>query len=340
MGVTILSGAVLIIGPRIATMATALGLTGGAAAVAAPEVGAFGAAVDLVTGPIGLVTIGVGLAAAALLTFTGRNQSAVKPLGDVTTALNDNYKAYMADVKAKLLSQVVTSDNIPTLAAAGISIGLVTSALGGNKEALAKVNALLDAGITKNTVYGHTLSSGKGGTGQVSVTSSLTDVGLKLQALLPIFGAVTPQLAADTAQWWYLHGGIGAATGALNGFVNMAGRVPGLGGIVPGSFAAPGLTPHQQHNKKLGLPYASGGLVRGRGTSTSDSVPIMASAGEFMIKAAAVQRTGLDVLQAINAGRSPGKTVVQNTTINSLDPAQIEQAMYQAQRRMDLLFGG
>ncbi|MEU2181228.1 hypothetical protein [Streptomyces thermolilacinus] len=53
--------------------------------------------------------------------------------------------------------------------------------------------------------------------------------------------------------------------------------------------------------------YATGGLVRGPGTATSDSVPIMASRGEYVVRAAAVNRVGVDALDALNSGRlGPG----------------------------------
>ena len=45
---------------------------------------------------------------------------------------------------------------------------------------------------------------------------------------------------------------------------------------------------------------ASGGPVKGPGTGTSDEVPILASNGEFVVRAAAVEEVGLDVLNAIN----------------------------------------
>jgi hypothetical protein len=46
---------------------------------------------------------------------------------------------------------------------------------------------------------------------------------------------------------------------------------------------------------------AVGGPIKGKGTGTSDQVPIMASNGEFMIKAKAVKAIGLEVLEALNA---------------------------------------
>ncbi|EKM6406007.1 tape measure protein [Pseudomonas aeruginosa] len=51
--------------------------------------------------------------------------------------------------------------------------------------------------------------------------------------------------------------------------------------------------------------FASGGLVTGPGTSTSDSIPARLSAGEFVVNAAAVKRLGVGFLQAIN-GLSAG----------------------------------
>lgn len=46
---------------------------------------------------------------------------------------------------------------------------------------------------------------------------------------------------------------------------------------------------------------ADGGAIKGKGTGTSDEVPIMASNGEFVIRAAAVEEIGLPALRAINA---------------------------------------
>lgn len=46
--------------------------------------------------------------------------------------------------------------------------------------------------------------------------------------------------------------------------------------------------------------YAGGGAIRGAGTKTSDSVPILASDGEFMQRAAAVDYYGLDFMHAVN----------------------------------------
>lgn len=50
--------------------------------------------------------------------------------------------------------------------------------------------------------------------------------------------------------------------------------------------------------------FAGGGYVRGPGTSTSDSIPARLSAGEYVIRAAAVRRVGVAFLDAINGLRA------------------------------------
>jgi hypothetical protein len=52
--------------------------------------------------------------------------------------------------------------------------------------------------------------------------------------------------------------------------------------------------------------FATGGFVSGGGTGTSDSIPAWLSNGEFVVKARAVRRYGLDFLHAINGMRAPG----------------------------------
>lgn len=51
--------------------------------------------------------------------------------------------------------------------------------------------------------------------------------------------------------------------------------------------------------------FQSGGLVEGPGTETSDSVPIRASAGEYVVRASAVRAIGISALHQINQGVLP-----------------------------------
>jgi len=60
----------------------------------------------------------------------------------------------------------------------------------------------------------------------------------------------------------------------------------------------------QANQYASGNAYASGGLVRGRGTGTSDSIPARISNGEYIIKASRVRQLGVGYLDALNGGRS------------------------------------
>lgn len=54
-------------------------------------------------------------------------------------------------------------------------------------------------------------------------------------------------------------------------------------------------------------PLAGGGKVTGPGTATSDSVPALLSAGEFVVNARSVSRPGvLSLLEELNEGTLPG----------------------------------
>jgi hypothetical protein len=55
-----------------------------------------------------------------------------------------------------------------------------------------------------------------------------------------------------------------------------------------------------------GLKFAEGGHITGQGTGVSDSIPIMASNGEFMIKAATVRKLGVGFLNQLNSGNIAG----------------------------------
>ncbi|MFE9936314.1 hypothetical protein [Streptomyces hirsutus] len=57
--------------------------------------------------------------------------------------------------------------------------------------------------------------------------------------------------------------------------------------------------------KERGITLAEGGLLVGPGTSTSDSIPLWGSHGEYMIKAAAVAKYGVKFMDALNAGQLP-----------------------------------
>ncbi|MDF7667936.1 hypothetical protein PT273_08800 [Orbaceae bacterium ESL0727] len=66
---------------------------------------------------------------------------------------------------------------------------------------------------------------------------------------------------------------------------------------------------------------ATGGLISGPGTATSDSIPSMLSNGEYVVNAASVKKYGIDYLHALNTGRlhhyATGGLVSNVTTPNA-----------------------
>lgn len=81
-------------------------------------------------------------------------------------------------------------------------------------------------------------------------------------------------------------------TGPLGGM--FGGGLMKLFGFADGGYVGGG------GGKVLG--FADGGHVRGPGTSTSDSIPARLSAGEYVLKASAVRKIGVDMLDRINSG--------------------------------------
>lgn len=71
---------------------------------------------------------------------------------------------------------------------------------------------------------------------------------------------------------------------------------------------------------ETGKRYASGGLVIGKGTSVSDSIPAWLSSGEFVVNARATKEN-LPTLQAMNRGQATGnRTVIIEKFIIQGDP--------------------
>ncbi|KVP60808.1 phage tail tape measure protein [Burkholderia ubonensis] len=105
-------------------------------------------------------------------------------------------------------------------------------------------------------------------------------------AMAPVFG--------------WLGSALGLGASAASGFSSSS-LMGGLGGgIADGIAGAVGGNQYQFH-------LATGGMVSGPGTSTSDSIPAMLSNNEFVVKAAAVRKPGvLRLLEAINSGRDVG----------------------------------
>ena len=85
--------------------------------------------------------------------------------------------------------------------------------------------------------------------------------------------------------------------------------------------------------------FATGGYVQGPGTATSDSIPARLSAGEYVIRAAAVKQVGVRMLDAINGGafepatRSGVLAFAQGGLVPEPRPASASQGTEQGARQ-------
>ncbi|MEI7036431.1 phage tail length tape measure family protein [Fulvimonas yonginensis] len=90
-----------------------------------------------------------------------------------------------------------------------------------------------------------------------------------------------------------------SATAAYAAMASIPYVGPALGAAAAAAAIAAGLANVAQIRSQP-TGYATGGEIRGAGTATSDSIPIMASNGEFMQRTAAVDYYGLDFMHAVN----------------------------------------
>ncbi len=113
------------------------------------------------------------------------------------------------------------------------------------------------------------------------------------KTLKEAFRSMIAQIAADIAKM--------IAKDWVQQFIKLlsgkGGDNPKLGGRGFFSFLADAIFPGTGKGFKL---FAGGGYVSGPGTATSDSIPARLSAGEYVIRAAAVKQFGVSFLDAIN----------------------------------------
>ncbi len=114
------------------------------------------------------------------------------------------------------------------------------------------------------------------------------------------------------------------------------------------------------HPQSGGREAAKGGIIRGPGTSTSDSIPAWLSDGEYVLRASAVDRLGVSNLDALNEGRAlpaggtsagaampavaPARTVVGptvNITVQgAIDPIATAQQIQRLLLKVKRSYGG
>lgn len=133
--------------------------------------------------------------------------------------------------------------------------------------------------------------------------------------------------------------GLGKAIGGV--FTGKSGGGGSIGNIV-GDVIGSIVNPFKGISNFIGGLFADGGMVRGPGTSTSDSIPAWLSNGEFVLNARATRMLGSSTLNALNEGRvakfadggyvgnNAGSTMSNNRDvriINVIDPDLVREYM-------------
>ncbi len=103
------------------------------------------------------------------------------------------------------------------------------------------------------------------------------------------------------------------------------------------------MTPADAANKTVfGITKkrAMGGLVRGVGSSTSDSIPAMLSNGEYVIRSSAVDKIGTGNLDALNAGKIPDSLVGEGAHETTNNNVTLQVSAMDSSSFMDFLRNG
>ena len=132
-------------------------------------------------------------------------------------------------------------------------------------------------------------SSGDSGSGAGGIISAIS-------GLTSSLGNSGGRPTGSQANPFYVISAAGGGKGALGTFLGIASSIVGVVGAAKGGSAGVGTG----GGDFLG-GAATGGLIRGPGTSTSDSIPRWLSDGEFVVKADAVRNFGVKNLETINS---------------------------------------
>jgi tape measure domain-containing protein len=151
-----------------------------------------------------------------------------------------------------------------------------------------------------------------------------------------VIDSITRLISSVGGQDWYgtgygitrnftaglLDGMIDLLQDSLNKVINNIINIPGIGN----ALKAVGVkaNPVNLSGFKLGK-RAQGGAVFGPGGPTSDSIPMLLSNGEYVIRASSARKIGYDKLNDINRTGSAGNTLYQTININGYnrDPKEL-----------------
>ncbi|MFB6943185.1 hypothetical protein ACFWGL_17175 [Streptomyces sp. NPDC060286] len=228
----------------------------------------------------GMGESGMALVASLAKASTKQFTAIVKNL----KALGPTAAATLADYTRQLTATTTSSkafqDNLVKLASSGYGDLAMQLAGQGDAEAMAIAAAAVKSGSAAKKAN----SAVKAGQKLLS-TEELTAAAQLMGALSGKKNATVEDVVAAGVSWPML-----ARLAPM--YAKQIKGLPGSGVFVAGM-------------KERGVALAGGGLVQGPGTSTSDSVPLWGSAGEYMVKAAAVARYGVEFMDDLNTGRLP-----------------------------------
>lgn len=262
-----ITAALVIFGGTVATIVTKLGT------LTAAMVAATGAGTAL-AGFVGLgaAAAGLGFTAVSAQNFDAQVQEATRIAKELAETEGEAYAASYLKTFLETVPQEFRGAQL-----ANSAVSFLTGGRGGYniEETVAKLDVIISAGGVEESAAG--------------VRRALADLGLTRAEDGTISGAAGYDLAAKLkiAEVQLTP----EAQAQLDAFRALAAER----GIVP-----PGA------GDRISQRFASGGFVRGPGTGTSDSILARLSNGEFVMRAAAVRRYGLGLLEGLNDLRLPG----------------------------------
>ena len=239
------------------------------------------------------------------------------------SSFSESFNTLLSGIGSSILNQVTSA------AAGSITNGIMGLFGGGDKNQENPTNkAANETAITLQTLNK-----------SLGIATSATDTltgGLSAYNLVQgiINGTTKPAEATATVA---TTSALGILAGAALEASFALGAMSTAGGF--GFFAKGGL-----------VKAASGGAIYGAGTATSDSIPAMLSNGEYVIRAAAVDKLGVPFLDALNTGDYNGfstgglvaptfnesrgqaggggnQAVNINLSVNAIDAASFEEAL-------------
>ena len=184
---------------------------------------------------------------------------------------------YMKVVEALFHTQTQTQAGIAAQSKVAAEISAQTQILTLNNTTMLELNAMQLAStlqygqneMTKVAAVTSALATEKAAESTANVARVTSDAAVAAAATLAWYSAINPPIAPEMAAAQYAQ--------------TMA-------------YAAPAAFQH-------------GGAVMGPGTSTSDSIPALLSAGEYVVRADVVSKLGVPVLDAINRGFAVGGVI-------------------------------